>query len=446
MYDTIDEDGHEKRILNQQETVAAQAKLEELKTRFDTWLWQDTERAERLAQIYNSRFNVFVRPHDDGSHLTMPGLSKQLTLRSLQKDAVWFGLQRHATLIGDEVGLGKTLTAIVSVMEAIRLGAAHKAVVVVPNHLTGDWRDAFLLAYPHAKVLCAGKNDLKKNKRSEFMSRIAMNRWDAVIIPQSSFKMLPVKPETLNGFVEAEIEELRDFLNKIKADRDVDRRAKKEIEKAIKRFEAKLVSKSDMSKDSAQTITWDQMGIDMMVVDEFHCLPYELRVLTDRGLLPIGEIVDKRLPVSVKSVDLSTKEVKWMPVTGWFNNPQSAPMVRIVHERGTFECTANHKVWTYEEGYVEAGKLTSKHTLKNLPNMQKRIYFHPARKSRAEASALFSKMPEERCTQNCNKALRAVRKGIHASSHQAKGTTTREDFVGLPALQSGEWHSRNARN
>ena len=111
---------------------------------------------------------------------------------------------------------------------------------------------------------------MKKGKRGEFMSRIAMNRWDAVIIPQSSFKLLPVKAETLNGFIEAEIEELRDFLQKIKADRDVDRRAKKEIEKAIKRFEAKLVIKSDMSKDSVQTITWDQMGIDMMVVDEFH--------------------------------------------------------------------------------------------------------------------------------------------------------------------------------
>ena len=413
VYDTIDEDGHEKRILNQQETVAAQAKLEELKTRFDTWLWQDAERAERLAQIYNTRFNVFARPHYDGSHLTMPGLSNQLTLRSLQKDAVWFGLQRLATLIGDEVGLGKTLTAIVSVMEAIRLGAAHKAVVVVPNHLTGDWRDAFLLAYPHAKVLCAGKNDLKKNKRREFMSRIAMNRWDAVIIPQSSFKLLPVKPETMNEFIEAEIEELRDFLQKIKADRDVDRRAKKEIEKAIKRFEAKLVIKSDMSKDSVQTITWDQMGIDMMVVDEFHCLPYDSRVLTDRGSLPVGEIVEKRLPVLVKSVDLSTGEVKWMPVTGWFNNPQSAPMARIVHEKGTFECTANHKVWTYEEGYVEAGKLTQKHTLKNLPNMQKGLYPQPARKGRAEASALFPSMPKEWLPQDCNKTLRTMWKGIH---------------------------------
>jgi hypothetical protein len=236
VHDTVDEDGREKRVLNQQETIAAQAKLEELKTRFDTWLWQDAERAERLCQIYNARFNVFARSTYDGSHLTLPGLSKSLTLRALQKDAVWYGLQRQATLIGDEVGLGKTLTAIVNVMESIRLGAAHKALVVVPNHLTLDWRDAFLLAYPHARVYCAGKNDLKKGKRGEFLSRIATNRWDAVIVPQSSFKLLPVKPETLNAFIEAEIEELKDFLQRIKADKEVDRRARKEIEKAIKRF------------------------------------------------------------------------------------------------------------------------------------------------------------------------------------------------------------------
>jgi N12 class adenine-specific DNA methylase len=317
VYDTIDEGGREKRVLNQQETVAAQAKLEELKARFDTWLWQDADRAERLAKIYNTRFNVFARPHYDGSHLTLPGLSKQLTLRSLQKDAVWFGLQRLATLIGDEVGLGKTLTAIVSVMEAIRLGAAHKAVIVVPNHLTGDWRDAFLLAYPRAKVLCAGKNDLKKNKRREFMSRIAMNRWDAVIIPQSSFKLLPVKPETLNEFIEAEIEELRDFLNKIKAEKDVDRRAKKEIEKAIKRFEAKLVTKSDMSKDSVQTITWDQMGIDLLVVDEFHSFKnlYFHSKMTRIAGLPNSDS-QRAFDMFVKVRDILQRQGRFIGLTG----------------------------------------------------------------------------------------------------------------------------------
>ena len=101
VYDTVeDEQGNEKRVLNQQETVAAQAKLEEMKARFDTWLWQDNARAEELAKIYNERFNVFVRPHADGSHLTLPGLSNQLTLRPLQKDAVWYSLQRAATWSG----------------------------------------------------------------------------------------------------------------------------------------------------------------------------------------------------------------------------------------------------------------------------------------------------------------------------------------------------------
>ena len=174
-------------------------------------------------------------------------------------------------------------------MEAIRLGSAHKALLTVPNHLTEQWRDAFLLAYPNASVLCAGKDDLGKSKRQEFMSRIATGRWDAVIVPQSSFKMLPVKPETLNAFIEGELEELRDFLQRLKAEKEVDNRARKQIEKAIKRFEAKLVTKSEMDKDSTDTITWDQMGIDMLVVDEFHCLPYGVarrdrpRAAADRG-------------------------------------------------------------------------------------------------------------------------------------------------------------------
>ena len=414
VFDYIDDaDGKEKRVLNKRETIAAQAKLEELKTRFDTWLWQDAQRAEHLAKIYNEEINVFARPRFDGSHLTLPGLTKDIDPRPLQKDAVWFALQHPATLVGDEVGLGKTLTAIISVMEAIRLGSAHKAMLAVPNHLTAQWQEAFLMAYPNARVLCAGKDDLKKGNRQMFMSRIATGKWDAIIVPQSSFKLLPVDADTMNNFIEAELDELKAFLQQLKADKGYDQRARKEIEKAIKRFEAKLVNKSDMAKDSTDTITWDKLGIDMLVVDEFHCLPYEARVLTDRGLIPIGEIVAKRLPVRVKSVDLATKRVKWMPVTGWFNNPQSAPMVRIVHERGILECTANHKIWTEEEGYVEAGKLTKKHTLKSLPGMQKGVYFQPARESGAEANPLFAEVLEAARTQNGNKALPAMQKGIH---------------------------------
>lgn len=131
VYDEL-EDG--KRVLNKEATIAAQAKLEELKAHFVTWLWKDNERAELLARIYNERFNVFARPVYSGSHLTFPGLSLDVSPRQLQKDAVWFNLQNRSALVGDEVGLGKTLTAILSAMEAIRLGFAHKCMFVVPNH------------------------------------------------------------------------------------------------------------------------------------------------------------------------------------------------------------------------------------------------------------------------------------------------------------------------
>jgi len=266
VYDEMDD----KRVINKEATIAAQAKLEELKAHFVTWLWKDNERAEHLARLYNERFNVFARPKYDGSHLTFPGLSLDITPRQLQKDAVWFNLQNWSALVGDEVGLGKTLTAILSAMEAIRLGFANKAMFVVPNHLTEQWREQFIAAYPNAKVLCAGKDDLSKQNRLHFMSRIATGGWDAVIVPQSSFKLLPVKPETMNEFIEAELDELRDFLQQLKSSDDYDRRAMKEIQKAIKRFEAKLVDKSDMAKDSTDTITWEQLGIDLLVADEFN--------------------------------------------------------------------------------------------------------------------------------------------------------------------------------
>lgn len=268
VYDEL-EDG--KRVINREATIAAQAKLEELKTHFVTWLWKDHDRAEQLAKIYNERFNVFARPKYDGSHLTLPGLALNITPRPLQKDAIWFNLQNRSTLVGDEVGLGKTLTAIISAMEAIRLGFASKAMFVAPNHLTEQWREQFMAAYPNAQVLCAGKDDLSKRNRGLFMSRIATGRWDAVIVPQSAFKLLPVKAETLNEFIERELDELRDFLHHLKSAEDYDRRALKEIQKAIKRFEAKLVNKADMDKDNADTITWEHLGIDLLVVDESHC-------------------------------------------------------------------------------------------------------------------------------------------------------------------------------
>ena len=242
----------------------------------------------------------------------------------------------------------------------------------MPNHLTGQWEAALQYAYPTANILCAGKGNLGVQNRGAFLSRIATGDWHFVIVPVSSFRLLPVGDDLQKEFFEEECDKLRAYLEELKRDKDTGR-ARKEIEKALKHFEAKLDAMANMKKDARETILFEQLGTDLLIVDEFHCLPYEARVLTDKGLLPIGEIVEKRLHVSVKSVDLATNQVKWMPVTAWLNNPQSAPMVRVEHEKGSFECTANHKVWTEECGYVEAGKLTTQHTLKSLPDMQAAI-------------------------------------------------------------------------
>ena len=263
VYDKVDD----RQVMNKDATIAAQAKLEKIEAAFEVWLWEDAERAERLAQLYNRLYNIYARPRFDGSHLTLPGMNADITMRPHQLDAIWRILQERSVLLAHEVGLGKTLTSVAAIMELKRLGRINKAMVVVPNHLTLQWQEEALWAYPLAKILCAGPKDLSKAKRGEFLSRIATGDWDVVVVPESSFKLLPVGADAMNEFLNAEIEKLRTFLYQ---NEDVGRSAEKQIQKAIKRFEAKLVDKASMRKDSTETITWEMLGLDMLLVDEFH--------------------------------------------------------------------------------------------------------------------------------------------------------------------------------
>jgi N12 class adenine-specific DNA methylase len=263
VYDKLDD----RQVMNKDATIAAQAKLEKIEAAFEVWLWEDAERAERLAQLYNRLYNIYARPRFDGAHLTLPGMNAEITMRPHQLDAVWRILQERSVLLAHEVGLGKTLTSVAAIMELKRLGRINKAMVVVPNHLTLQWQEEALWAYPLAKILCAGPKDLSKAKRGEFLSRIATGDWDVVVVPESSFKLLPVGADALNEFLEGEIEKLRAFLYR---NEDMGRSAEKQIQKAIKRYEAKLVDKASMRKDAAETITWEMLGLDMLLVDEFH--------------------------------------------------------------------------------------------------------------------------------------------------------------------------------
>lgn len=252
---------------NHIETMAAQAKLEEIRAEFASWVWQDPIRAEELAKTYNDKFNRFVPRKYNGTHLSLPGLNKEINPRQHQLNAVWRILQNKSALIGHEVGAGKTLTFILAAMEAKRLGIATKPMVVVPNHLVGQWHEQISKAYPSANVLVANKETFTKQNRSEFMSRIATNNWDLVIVAMSQFKLLPLLNETVREFIEAQIDDYERICVLMKNGRG-SARAIKEVQKAIARQKVKLEKMADMKKDDSNTLSFEELGVDMLGVDE----------------------------------------------------------------------------------------------------------------------------------------------------------------------------------
>ncbi len=268
IYDQIDKDT---RVVNQQETIAAREAQQKIKDRFSEWIWQDEDRASRLARLYNDRFNNIRLRTYDGSHLTFPGLNRSLLRRNdldkHQKDAVWRALQNDNTLLAHCVGAGKTAVITVTAMEMKRLGLAAKPMIVVPNHLVEQWGAAFLALYPHANIFVAGREAFAAGNRQKAMSRIATGTYDAVIVSHSSFEKLPVSDETFLRFVGRQLQQLEEAIYEARAEKGDNRRIVKELEKAKKRLGTKLKDRASReSKDDA--VTFEQMGIDRVFVDE----------------------------------------------------------------------------------------------------------------------------------------------------------------------------------
>jgi N12 class adenine-specific DNA methylase len=263
------EDGS--RVINQQETVAAREKQQQLKDRFRAWIWEDSARAARLARAYNDRFNNLRLRTFDGAHLSLPGLNREYLrdgdLSRHQKDAVWRIMQSGSTLLAHVVGAGKTWTMAAAAMEMRRLGLAKKPMFVVPNHLIEQWGAEFLKVYPQARLFVAGREHFAAGNRQRAMARIASGTYDAVIVSHRSFEFLPVSDKLFKRFVEEQVEELEAAILEAKADRGDNRRLVKELEKAKKRFVAKLKERADRErKDNA--LTFEELGIDQIFVDE----------------------------------------------------------------------------------------------------------------------------------------------------------------------------------
>ena len=263
------EDGS--RTINQQETIAAREKQRQLMDRFREWIWQDGERASRLARDYNDRFNNLRLRQFDGSHLALPDMVReQLRDRDLarhQKDAVWRIIQSGSTLLAHVVGAGKTWTMAAAAMEMRRLGLAKKPLFVVPNHLVEQWGAEFLKLYPRARLFIAGSEHFAAGNRERAMARIAGGNYDAVIVSHRSFEFLPVSDKFLHRFIEGQLEQLENAIRDAEDEKGDNRRIVKELEKAKKRLAAKLKERADREhKDSS--VTFEELGIDQIFVDE----------------------------------------------------------------------------------------------------------------------------------------------------------------------------------
>ncbi len=262
VYDTIDD----RRVLNLEATLTARAKQDAIVERFGTWIWEDDDRAARLAARYNDMFNATVVPSFDGSHLSLPGLVEGFTPHDHQRDAVWRVLSEPTVLLAHEVGAGKTATMVMAAMELRRVGLVSMPAIVVPNHMLEQFTREAKQLYPQANLLVAGADDVSAKGRKGFVARAAMGNWDAVIITHSAFERIPVSAEARARFVTTELDDLRLALSAATA---ADRPSVKGIEKAIVRRETKLAEllAPDRKDDG---VTFEATGIDYVAIDEAH--------------------------------------------------------------------------------------------------------------------------------------------------------------------------------
>ena len=269
IYDTIeDPDGKERRVLNAKETTLAAQKQQAIRDAFKDWIWRDPERRQALVRQYNEEMNS-TRPREyDGSHIVFSGMNPEITLREHQKSAIAHVLYGGNTLLAHEVGAGKTFEMVAAAMESKRLGLCQKSIFVVPNHLTEQWASEFLRLYPSANILVTTKKDFETHRRKKFCARIATGDYDAIIIGHSQFERIPISKERQERLLQEQIWEITEGISEVEASGG-EQFTVKQLERTKRGLEARLEKlQADHRKDDV--ITFEQLGVDRMFVDEAH--------------------------------------------------------------------------------------------------------------------------------------------------------------------------------
>lgn len=289
-----DRDSDGKQHLNQEQTDLANLKREQIAVEFSDWVFQQSERRNRLVDIFNEKFNTRVARQHNGSHLTFPGKVPDLVIQMHrhQKNAIWRGISERFTLYDHAVGAGKTYTAIARAMERRRMGLSRKPMIVVPNHMVEQFGADVYRLYPGAKVLAAGKKDFERKNRRKLFAKIATGDWDVVIVPHSSFERIQIAPETEERYLQTEIalaeKAIKEAEEQAAEDGNAGRRKPfnvKEAERVKASLEARLEKLKTRNKD--RLLTFEQMGVDDLTVDEAHefkNLFYNSRLTGVRGM------------------------------------------------------------------------------------------------------------------------------------------------------------------
>ncbi len=270
VYDRVDDgNGNVKSVVNPKETMFAQQKQQTIKEAFQNWIWKDPFRREELEKTYNERFNSLRPAEFSGEHIHFVGMNPLIGLRTHQKNAVAHILYGGNTLLAHEVGAGKTYTMAAAAMESKRLGLCRKSLFVVPNHLTLQWANEFLHLYPAANLLVASKKDFEATNRKKFCARIATGDYDAIIIGHSQFERIPVSSERQEKVLQSQLEEIEDAIQQSAWQRG-QAFTVKQLEKTRKTIKLKLEKlRAEERKDNV--VTFEQLGVDRLFVDEAHC-------------------------------------------------------------------------------------------------------------------------------------------------------------------------------
>jgi N12 class adenine-specific DNA methylase len=264
----------ERYFVNREASEAANHRVALLKEKWADWLGASEERRKEVEKAYNDTFNRVVTPSYNGDHLKFPGLANgagALIPRTHQRGAVARFLTEQQGVVAHNVGFGKTLTSIITAMESKRVGIAKKPMIVCYNANYADFVDTIRKTYPGARILVTEEHHMQEKNRHAFLSRIATGNWDVVVMAQSQFDRIPLSPETEARYLRGRVMELRGALESVKL-ADGDKVTVRSLEKSLERAEARLKDDLARMRENADktTMTFESLGIDLLIVDEAH--------------------------------------------------------------------------------------------------------------------------------------------------------------------------------